>query len=256
MSKRQSGEKSGTTSPATNGAMPSLSQFQKYTIDRVSRNELKNAPYNPRVIDDKAKKRLKKVLAKMGLVEPIVWNRRSGNIVGGHQRISILDSLEGSSDYSLEVAVVDLDEKSEMEANVALNNTDSQGIFDIDKLSTMFKEHKLDIESTGFDMAGIMQMFGENPLEAPGVDLDKMADQLAHLREASKTVREMLDNANDPDYYAVVVFRDYKNRLRFTERLGLEDNRYIEGTFLAEKMGIDIENPVDAEMVEVEEEEA
>lgn len=255
MSKRQSGEKSGTESLGTDAAMPSLSQFQKYTIDRVKRGDLKNAPYNPRSIDDKAKKRLKKVVAKMGLVEPLVWNRRSGNIVGGHQRISILDSLEGSSDYSLEVAVVDLDEKSEMEANVALNNTESQGIFDLDKLSTMFKEHKLDIESTGFDMAGIMQMFGENPLEAPGVDLDKMAEQLAHLREASKVVREMLDNASDPDYYAVVVFKDYKNRLRFTSRMGLDDNRYIDGSFIAEKMGIDIETPVDAEMIEVEAEE-
>ena len=79
-----------------NNAMPSLSQFQKYTIGRVSRTELKNAPYNPREIDEKAKKRLKKVLMKIGLVEPIVWNKRTKNIVGGHQRISILDSLEGS----------------------------------------------------------------------------------------------------------------------------------------------------------------
>ena len=50
-------------------------------------------------------------------------------------------------------------------------------------------------------------------------------------------------------------FKDYKNRLRFTSRMGLDDNRYIDGSFIAEKMGIDIETPVDAEMIEVEAEE-
>lgn len=227
--------------------MPSLSQFQKYTIGRVSRTELKNAPYNPREIDEKAKKRLKKVLMKIGLVEPIVWNKRTKNIVGGHQRISILDSLEGSGDYSLEVAVVDLSEKEEMEANIALNNADTMGFFDLSKLQSMFKSHHLDIESTGFDMAGAMQLFGENPLEAPGVDFDKMAEELNGLRQMSSRVKELLENANDPNYYAVLVFKNATTRTRFTSRLGLPVNKYIDGAFIAEKMSVDIETPIEAE---------
>lgn len=225
-----------------------LSQFQKYTVETVERSQLKNAPYNPRIIDDKNKKKLKKVIQRHGLIEPIVWNKQSGNIVGGHQRVSILDSLEGNQSYSLEVAVVDLNPKQEMEANVALNNGEAQGVFDITKLSSMFKEHKLELESTGFDMADIFQMFGENPVEAPGIDLDAMADTLADLRERTKSVHAMLDNAADTNYYAVLVFKDDKTRLRFTERLGLLNNRYIDGAYIAEKLEVDLETPVEAEL--------
>jgi ParB-like chromosome segregation protein Spo0J len=57
------------------------SSFEKYEIEEIHREALKNAPYNPRTISAKAKKALKTNLEKVGLLAPIIWNRRTGNIV-------------------------------------------------------------------------------------------------------------------------------------------------------------------------------
>ena len=70
-----------------------LSRFQKFTIVRVHRSRLKNAPYNPRVITPEAKDRLRKILERKGLLEALVWNVRTEHIVGGHRRLECLDAL-------------------------------------------------------------------------------------------------------------------------------------------------------------------
>src|SRR5579871_292198 len=125
MPKPQSNDANGSeSSPTTAGA---VSKFQNFTTETVHRSVLKNAPYNPRHITERGKAKLKETLKRVGLVQPLVWNRRSGNLVGGHQRLKQLDALEGKSDYSLTVAVVDVDDKRERELNVLLNNTDVGG---------------------------------------------------------------------------------------------------------------------------------
>ena len=69
------------------------SKYQNFTFATINRADIKNAEYNPRVMDKEAKKRLKKNLQENGLVSAITWNKRTGNIVGGHQRIEQLDAL-------------------------------------------------------------------------------------------------------------------------------------------------------------------
>ena len=76
-----------------------VTRFQSFVVEEVGRELLKNAPYNPRRITDDARARLKAKIEKVGLVTPLVWNRRTGNLVGGHQRLSILDELEARQDY-------------------------------------------------------------------------------------------------------------------------------------------------------------
>src|SRR5690606_22852641 len=73
----------------------SLSKYQKFVAVTIGRQEIKNAPYNPRVITDEEKKNLRRLIKKHGIVETLVWNIRTGNLVGGHQRLNILDALEG-----------------------------------------------------------------------------------------------------------------------------------------------------------------
>ena len=58
-----------------------LSKYQKFEVEVISRGEIHGADYNPRVISEDARKRLKRMLAKHGLVQPLVWNRRTGNLV-------------------------------------------------------------------------------------------------------------------------------------------------------------------------------
>jgi hypothetical protein len=52
--------------------------------------DLKPAPYNARRIDAAAMAGLSKSIERFGNVQPIVWNRRSGFVVGGHQRLKVL----------------------------------------------------------------------------------------------------------------------------------------------------------------------
>src|SRR5688572_10862319 len=62
-------------------------------IQQIAIERINPASYNPRKDlqpSDPAYSRLKKALERFDLVEPLVWNKRSGNLVGGHQRLKIL----------------------------------------------------------------------------------------------------------------------------------------------------------------------
>ena len=52
--------------------------------------DLKPAKYNPRKIDDAAMAGLEQSMTRFGVVEPIIFNARSGVVVGGHQRLKVL----------------------------------------------------------------------------------------------------------------------------------------------------------------------
>ena len=56
-------------------------------------------------------------LEEFGCVEPLVWNRRTGNLVGGHQRLKI---LQARGDERIDVSVVDLPPQRERALNIAL----------------------------------------------------------------------------------------------------------------------------------------
>ena len=75
-------------------------------IVKKSISKLVPAKYNPRTITDEARARLEASIEKFGLVQPIVWNRRSGNVVGGHQRLAVLQE-KGVTE--VRVVEVDLD---------------------------------------------------------------------------------------------------------------------------------------------------
>jgi len=218
--------------PAQPAGVPHRTAHQKFETREVPRDALKNAEYNPRTINDKARRKLRKVLQKIGLVQPIVWNELSGNIVGGHQRIEILDSLEGSKEYTLTVAVVRMDEKGEREANLALNNQEAAGEFDLAKLHKIFKENTLDVEATGYELADLYKLFGESPMAKEAEHLDKMAETLEKLQKASADIKEAMIDRNDCDFYLVAVFPSHGDRKKFTDRLGEDDNRYINGSSL------------------------
>ena len=55
-------------------------------IEQMHIAELDPAPYNPRTISPDALAGLRHSVERFGLVEPIVWNRRTGRVVGGHGR--------------------------------------------------------------------------------------------------------------------------------------------------------------------------
>jgi ParB-like chromosome segregation protein Spo0J len=84
---------------------------------------------NPRKITDAAKEGLKTSIERFGLVQEVVVNRRTMNVVGGHQR---LEALQEMGETEVPVALVDLDDDAERALNIALNNPKLQGEFTAD----------------------------------------------------------------------------------------------------------------------------
>ena len=103
------------------------------------------APYNPRQSTAKQEKHLKESLEKFGLVEPIIFNKQTGYIVGGHFRVRELKKL---GIKEIECVIVDLNEDDEMELNIRLNaNT---GSWDWDTLANDWEV--VDLEAWGLDI--------------------------------------------------------------------------------------------------------
>lgn len=110
--------------------MPSKKQAKtatKWKVERVKLAKVKPFDENPRTIGERERKGLTKSLGKFGYVDLIVWNKRTGNIVGGHQRYSILQD-EGVDEADM--IVVDLPEEEELAANLTLNNPEIEGEWD------------------------------------------------------------------------------------------------------------------------------
>lgn len=126
-------------------------------IQVVDINKLNPAKYNPRVDlkpGDPEYEKLKRSIKEFGYVEPIVWNSRTGNVVGGHQRLKILKD-EGQT--KVKVSVVNLSDSQEKALNIALNKI--SGDWDQEKLNQIFKDLQedmdIDVELTGFDIEEI-----------------------------------------------------------------------------------------------------
>ncbi len=110
------------------------------------------ASYNPRRAlksTDKAYRKLEKSLREFGLVEPLIWNERTGHVVGGHARLSILKAM---GVHELPVSVVNLSDAREKALNVILNNQEAQGRDDPGRLADLLDELEElpELELTGF----------------------------------------------------------------------------------------------------------
>lgn len=109
----------------------------KIQTRRVLLSSLKPADYNPRTISEQARKALEASIRKFGLVQPIVWNSRTGNVVSGHQRLSV---LQAAGEVETDVVVVDLDDIDEKALNITQNNPHIAGEFDEEKLQPLLVE--------------------------------------------------------------------------------------------------------------------
>lgn len=132
-------------------------QVRPIAIDRIN-----PAPYNPRKDlkpGDPAYEQLVQSLDSFGCVEPLVWNRRTGYLVGGHQRFKV---LLARGETRVDVSVVDLDDAQEKALNLALNKI--TGEWDDDLLASLLRDLGQDAEfdfgPTGFSLDEIDQLIG------------------------------------------------------------------------------------------------
>lgn len=200
-------------------------KFQAYDTETISREQIKNAPYNPRIMDEKAKKRLRKMLARHGLVSALTWNKRTGNLVGGHQRLEQLDALEKNKDYELTVCVVDVDEREEAALNVQLNNPSMQGEWDLDKIANLAEDFDFDLsEDLGFTQTDVDFMFDGDERFSELFESDEktnMIDGLQKVKDARAQGTERLKERNSINYFVTVVFEDQAAHDDFMKKISI-----------------------------------
>lgn len=141
-------------------------KYENFDCVVVKRSEIHGADYNPRTITESALKKLRKWFRTegKGQLTPITVNKNTMTVVSGHQRLTVLDSLNKypEKDYELTVAMADLDEKTEVEANVFMNNKSAMGDFDYDmlgELHDMFPDISF-TDDFGFDPSEVSLIFG------------------------------------------------------------------------------------------------
>ena len=131
-------------------------------IRKIPISKIKPAVYNPRKDlqeTDPEYQKLKKSMAEFDIVEPLVWNETTGNLVGGHQRLKI---LQDNGVTEVDVSVVKLTVSKEKALNIALNKI--SGDWDFPKLKELLEEidtGEFDIEVTGFDEAEIERIINQ-----------------------------------------------------------------------------------------------
>jgi len=184
-------------------------------LQKLPIEQLKPAPYNPRVAlqpGSPAYRRLERSLREFDLVQPIVWNARTGHVVAGHQRIEIL-KYQGATE--IDCVVVDLPLEREKALNVALNNSQVGGDWDPAKLVELVTEltdlPDFDATLTGFDPDDLNDL-----LLAPAPELPEEPED----DEATDCVRVTLEIPPDdwddvrPELDRLVAERDLKIHVR------------------------------------------
>ncbi|MCR1833597.1 site-specific DNA-methyltransferase [Oceanobacillus caeni] len=129
-------------------------------IEKIKVEQLIPADYNPRKDlqpGDSEYEKIKRSLEEFGYVDPVIWNKTTGRVVGGHQRLKVLASMGRTE---VECVVVELDEEKEKALNVALNKI--SGDWDKEKLAVLMTDldaADFDVSLTGFDAAEIDDLF-------------------------------------------------------------------------------------------------
>lgn len=167
--------------------------------------DLKEAAYNPRVQLQPGMpeyEKLKASITAFGDVEPIVWNKRSRNVVGGHQRLTVLKSM--GIETAL-VSVVDLSDTEEKMLNIALNKI--KGDWDKGKLEELL---------SGFDQSEAF---------VAGFDPDEIALLQADNSDLEEELDDWLDDEED-EYYGAswVITLNFTNN--YFAKCWAEENGY------------------------------
>lgn len=200
-------------------------------IRRMKLKDLHPADYNPRVQlkeGDPEYEALKTSLETNGTVVPLVWNETTGRVVGGHQRLAVLQKIGAKE---VEVSVVHMDEKQEKQANIALNRI--EGEWDEAKLRELFKEFdEEEIFTTGFSEAELRAMYPEGLEEALGAGDSEEPEPEDEQEEDS-------GEDGEPESKEFTVFLSFPSKERAEEWLESEgyEPEFSAGRTMIIKMG-------------------
>ncbi len=132
-------------------------------IEKIQTDRLVPADYNPRKDlkpGDPEYEKLRRSLEEFGYVEPVIWNKTTSHVVGGHQRLKVLLDMGVTE---VDCVVVEMDAEKEKALNVALNKI--SGDWDKDKLALLIADLQgadFDVSLTGFDPGEIDDLFKDS----------------------------------------------------------------------------------------------
>ena len=220
----------------------------------LKRSQIHFADYNPRTISEEGKRNLRRSIRKYGVVGGIVVNKQTGyTLVGGHQKVTILDEMNHydpvthENDYILRVELIDVDLKTEKSLNVTLNNPNVGGDWDDDKMRELIPD--IDWKDAGLTDADL-NMFGVDFLlqteteQQTATAIDNMmaevnadheaemqrrrleremerAAKTAHMKDVKQQVRQQAQKeAENMEAYVMLSFTDFESKAAFMERFG------------------------------------
>lgn len=180
-------------------------------IETVPMERLLDAAYHPRVAleaGDPEFESLKRSLESFGCVQPVVWNKTTGRVVGGHQRLRALRELGHTE---AQVSIVELDEPREKLLNLALNRIG--GSWDQRRLATLLDElvslPDLDPTLSGFSLAEIDRLLRDvlgriDASPSPAPPNDEPITRPGELIELGPH-RLLCGDSTDPDQVATLM---------------------------------------------------
>ena len=168
-----------------------MEELQNLEIRAVDIKQLKAAAYNPRrdlKPGDAEYEKLAASIDRWDLVEPLVWNEETGNLVGGHQRLKI---CKRRGDKTVQVVVVHLSDTKERLLNLALNKI--SGSWDYEKLSALLKEYlPEDLGITGLSADEIAGLTGAADAAAQAILSQSTAGKETRPKNDEPTYSEPL----------------------------------------------------------------
>jgi len=159
---------------------------------------LKLAPGMPAYED------LKRSIEENGYADGMVWNERTGHLVGGHQRLTVLRDMGYEE---VDVQVVDLPEEKEARLNIILNRV--SGDWDYNVLAKRLAEMPT-IEGLGFEAWELRAILADGDVST--------AEKLASWKGMPEFIQDDLRGFR----HLIVHFKDQEAVDSFAELVGQE----------------------------------
>jgi hypothetical protein len=208
-----------------------VTKYQKFTPKTIHRSKINFAYYNPRKINEESRKKLKNKIKESGLLSALTWNEITGNLVSGHQRLSIIDQLEKNEDYYITVDCVSLTEEEEVKANIFFNNQSAMGEFDASILMEIKDQFKdIDFEKDlGFDKYDLdyMDIPIDNKNKEEVIDTDHLKEMRNNYKKNKKNKMEESGGSvigDQNDYILTIVFNTNIDKQNFCAKCKVERN--------------------------------
>ena len=126
---------------------------------------------------DSGYEKLKRSIVEFGLVDPVIWNERTGNLVSGRRRLVVMRSLGYTE---ADASVVDLPLEREKVLCLAIQKIPESNEWDLPLLKDLLHNLEtlpVDLSLTAFDEAEIEKLLGRKIIE-DGFDFDAAVENI------------------------------------------------------------------------------